>query len=83
MFKRILLFVALAFGQSLPLAAQTATVDQLLQELESVHTFTGVTISPDGHWVAWVEGSEIYLLTEPTRGQAHAHHGGRWRDRPP
>jgi len=58
----MLLLAALAFGQCLTLAAQTPNVDQLLKELESVHNFTGVTISPDGHWVAWVEASEIYLL---------------------
>jgi dipeptidyl aminopeptidase/acylaminoacyl peptidase len=66
--KSCLLLAVLAFGQW-NAAAQTATIDQVLKELESVRSFSGVAISPDGHWVAWVEmtpdhsgHSEIYLL---------------------
>ncbi len=53
MFTTLLLVAALA---------QTPSIDQILQELETVHTFTGVSISPDGHWVTWVEANDLYLL---------------------
>ncbi len=68
MFKTILLVAALVLGQTDALA-QTATIDKVLQELESVKTFSGVSLSPDGHWLTWVEASadrssnsNIYLL---------------------
>jgi dipeptidyl aminopeptidase/acylaminoacyl peptidase len=51
------------------LASAQTSIDRVLGELESVRTFSGVSISPDGHWITWVEiagdhggGSEIYLL---------------------
>jgi len=68
MFRIFLLVTALAIGQ-LQVLSQTATIDQVLSELESVRSFSGVSISPDGHWLAWVESaadhsgnSNIYLL---------------------
>jgi len=53
MFTTLLLVAALA---------QNPTIDQVLKELETVRTFTGVSISPDGHWVTWVEANNLYLL---------------------
>jgi dipeptidyl aminopeptidase/acylaminoacyl peptidase len=68
MFKTFLLAAGLVFCQQ-RVAAQTSDIDQVLKELESVTTFSGVSISPDGHWVTWVKASadhsgdsEIYLL---------------------
>jgi dipeptidyl aminopeptidase/acylaminoacyl peptidase len=60
MFK-FLLFVALAAG------AKATTIDEVLKQLESVKNFSGVSISPDGQWLTWVQAaaagnSEIYLL---------------------
>lgn len=46
----------------------SSTINQVIEQLEAVRSYSGVTISPDGHWVAWVEpatgaaaGSAIYL----------------------
>jgi len=60
MFK-ILLVAALAAG------VQAATIDEVLKQLEAVKSLSGVSISPDGHWLTWVQAgaggdSEIYLL---------------------
>ncbi len=45
-----------------------STMDRVIDQLEQVHSFSGVTISPDGRWVTWIEsapggadGSVIYL----------------------
>jgi dipeptidyl aminopeptidase/acylaminoacyl peptidase len=54
MFKTFFLAASLAFGQS-------SSIDQVLKELDSVKTFSGVSISPDGHWVTWVVDSQISL----------------------
>ncbi|MBV8550962.1 MAG: S9 family peptidase [Acidobacteriaceae bacterium] len=49
-------------------SGQENKIDQVLQQLEQVHSFSGVGISPDGQWVSWVEparedgGTEIFLL---------------------
>ncbi len=55
--------------------AQTATIDQVLNQLESARSFSGVAISPDGHWLAWTEAAEdhsgateIYLLNRNEAG---------------
>ena len=68
MFKVIGLVAVLALGQA-TVIAQNASIDQVLTELESVRSFSGVSISPDGHWLTWVESaadhsgnSNIYLL---------------------
>ncbi|HSU61192.1 MAG TPA: S9 family peptidase [Bryobacteraceae bacterium] len=52
-----------------PAAAQDARIDQILNQLEQVHAFSGVSISPDGKWVTWTqpaagdtEDTEIFLL---------------------
>ncbi len=48
--------------------AQDSKIDGVLHQLEQVHEFSGVTISPDGQFVTWLEspgdssGSEIFLL---------------------
>ena len=38
-------------------AAQAPKIDQVLQQLEKVRSFSGVSISPDGRWVAWIESN--------------------------
>ncbi|HEY7392385.1 MAG TPA: S9 family peptidase [Bryobacteraceae bacterium] len=49
--------------------AEDARIDQVLNQIEQVHAFSSVTISPDGKWITWVQptsrdsdGSEIFLL---------------------
>jgi dipeptidyl aminopeptidase/acylaminoacyl peptidase len=48
--------------------AQEASLSSILQQLEAVHTISGVTISPDGAKVAWItaapgdKGDEVYLF---------------------
>ncbi len=59
-------------------SAQTATraneVDAVLEQLEQVHQFSAVSISPDGQWVTWDQtgkngtGTEIYLLQRNNAG---------------
>src|SRR5579875_1126876 len=51
------------------LSAQNPQIDRVLHQLEEVHTFSDVTISPDGKWIAWIqpaahlsEKHELYLL---------------------
>ncbi len=68
MLKTFLIAAVLVSSQPY-VSAQTSTLDEVLKELESVRTFSGVAISPDGHWVTWVEAAadhsghtEIYLL---------------------
>src|SRR3954468_4789896 len=60
--------------------AQTnsSKIDEILSQLEKAQTFSGVSISPDGHWVTWTHAAangsrdtEIYLL-DRTSGAAHA-----------
>src|SRR5580658_335097 len=78
MFKLIAV-AALVLCELAP-AQTTPTIDRVIKELESVRTFSGVSISPDGHWITWVEAaadhsgdSEIYLFdrtnpaTQPVR----------------
>ncbi|MDQ2839697.1 MAG: S9 family peptidase [Acidobacteriota bacterium] len=41
--------------------------DEVLKQLEQVHSFSGVKISPDGKWVAWIaegpaKADSVYLL---------------------
>lgn len=61
--------LAILFAATSAAQAQQPRVDQLVDELEHVHEFSGVSISPDGRWVTWgrsVPGSstdkEIYLV---------------------
>ncbi len=56
----LLLFVSL-------LNAQDSKLDGVLNQLEKVYTFSGVSMSPDGRWVAWIakgegSGNAVYLL---------------------
>ena len=66
--KSLILISSLLFGLA-SAAAQPARIEQVLNQLEQVHSFSGVTISPDGKWVTWIQpesresdGSEIFLL---------------------
>lgn len=89
MIRTILFVAALAFCRQAAVA-QTSSIDQVLKELESVTTFMGVAISPDGHWISWVEmaadhsgNTEIYLLdrmnadAKPARITSGDAEGGR------
>ena len=54
-------------GAALALCVQASTIDEVLKQLEAVKSFSGVSISPNGHWLTWVRAmpdgnSEIYLL---------------------
>ncbi|MBV9612816.1 MAG: S9 family peptidase [Acidobacteriaceae bacterium] len=48
--------------------AQPSRIDAVLQQLEGVRSFSAVSISPDGRWIAWAQssandsGTELYLL---------------------
>ena len=54
--------------------AQAPTIDQVLNQLEQVRSFSGVSISPDGKWVSWIEsdksggGTSAYLLDWQSAG---------------
>ena len=63
MFRTFFLVAALA-------AAQKPTVDSLLTELDSVRPMSGVSISPDGHWVTWIEASSDLYLVDRTDAAA-------------
>lgn len=49
-------------------APQKPTIDAVLNQLDGVRSLSGVTISPDGNWITWLQGtedrhhSEIFLL---------------------
>ncbi len=49
-------------------------MDAVLHQLEQVHKFSGVSISPDGRWVSWVSGpagstaESIYVYDSQARG---------------
>jgi dipeptidyl aminopeptidase/acylaminoacyl peptidase len=52
---------------SLCIRAQDQPIDQILKQLEQVHIFSGVSMSPDGRWVAWLSRGagnkdSVYLL---------------------
>jgi len=61
-------FFAAAFLLStLCISAQDRPIDQVLKQLEQVHTLSGVSMSPDGRWVAWLSRGpgnkdSVYLL---------------------
>ncbi|MFL6416611.1 MAG: prolyl oligopeptidase family serine peptidase [Bryobacteraceae bacterium] len=38
-----------------PAAADRSTITRVIDQLEAVHSFSEVTISPDGRWVTWTE----------------------------
>ncbi len=51
-----LLSLGLLTSAALPAAdPNSSTITRVIDQLEAVHSFSGVSISPDGHWVAWVE----------------------------
>ena len=53
----------LVLGVALALCVQASTIDEVLKQLEATKSFSGVSISPDGHWITWVQGNtDIYLL---------------------
>jgi len=63
----------IVLAATLALCAQASTIDEVLKQLEAVKTFSGVSISPDGHWLTWVQAAEdhsgnteIYLLDRTT-----------------
>ncbi|MBV8569516.1 MAG: S9 family peptidase [Acidobacteriaceae bacterium] len=49
-------------------SAQESKIDRVLQQLEAVHEFSAVTISPNGQWLTWAEspkdgrGTELFLM---------------------
>lgn len=50
-------------------------IDQMLAQLESVHHFEGVSISPDGQWVTWTEelgAGKSRISLKPRAGHAEA-----------
>jgi dipeptidyl aminopeptidase/acylaminoacyl peptidase len=60
---------ALCLFAARAIPAQNSQIDRVLQQLEQVHSFSSVAISPNGKWVAWTqpssgdpENSEIYLV---------------------
>ncbi len=59
---------------ALPADTNTSTISRVIDQLEAVHSFSEITISPDGHWVTWsepapggVDGTAIFLAdrTQP------------------
>jgi len=75
-------------------AGQNSKIDDVLHQLEQVHTFSGVSISPDGKWIAWSPGQDgsarygIYLLdwknpTAKPEGLSAAEGKGSFRQTPP
>jgi len=60
-------FAAAFLLPSLCIPAQDRPIDQVLKQLEQVHTLSGVSMSPDGRWVAWLSRGtgnkdSVYLL---------------------
>jgi len=60
---------------ALALCVQASTIDEVLKQLEAVKTFSGVSISPDGRWITWVQSAEdhsgsteMYLLNRVDSG---------------
>ena len=57
------------------LAQSGDKIDQILAELERVHHFGAVSISPDGAWVTWIEepaAGKDRILLKPRSGQGEA-----------
>lgn len=51
------LFAGLLLFSAPRASAQLSKLDQTLEQLERVRSFSGIAISPDGNWVAWVRAS--------------------------
>jgi len=71
----ILCLGLLTSAASWPADTNSSTVTRVIDQLEAVHSFSDVSISPDGHWVAWVEpapggvdGSAILFADRTQRG---------------
>lgn len=63
----LLLSFCVASGQST--TGNDSRIDQVLSNLQKAHSFSGVTVSPDGNWVSWTQpdaqdatGTDIFLL---------------------
>ncbi len=61
--------LALSFASK----ADDNKLDQVLGQLEQVHSFSDVSISPDGHWVAWVgrgsgKADSVYIIDRKKSG---------------
>ncbi|HEX7360524.1 MAG TPA: S9 family peptidase [Bryobacteraceae bacterium] len=73
--RKYLWIAAAAVCTAVGARAQMARFDQVFSHLESVHSFSGVAISPDARWVAWVEsapgkqGAGIYLFDRKNANQ--------------
>ena len=70
------LLTALIFSACL-YAQASDRIDQMLAQLERVHHFGGVSISPDGAWATWTEqttggNDQIYFRSSSSAGQAEA-----------
>ncbi len=50
-FATLLLSLSAAFGHNA--AANDTRIDEVLKQLQEVHSFSRVSVSPDGNWVAW------------------------------
>jgi len=64
-------------------AQSSERIDKMLAELERVHHFGGVSISPDGQWVTWTEDaaggkSDIYLKAHGKTIRVMAGSGVAW-----
>src|SRR5690242_211888 len=58
-----------------PADQDSSTITRVIDQLEAVHSFSDVSISPDGGWVAWVEpapsgvdGTVIRLVDRTHKG---------------
>ncbi len=63
------IFIAVSVLAVSPLFAQEQQIDRVLKQLEQVHPFSGVAISPDGRRVSWEQpaadnsgNTEIYVV---------------------
>lgn len=54
-----ILLSAAVLGFASSMGAQNSKIDEVLKQLEQIHSFSSVSISPDGNRVAWVEGNSI------------------------
>ncbi len=77
--ERFAVAVALLLFAAGALCAQEQQIDRVLNALEQVHSFSDVTISPDGKWVTWIEeargsnGNSAMYLAEWRNTSAQPH----------
>lgn len=60
---------------SIQAAQNSNRIDEILNQLERVHHFNGVSISPNGEWITWTQEAapgknRIYLKPRNERGEA-------------